>query len=160
MNTATLKLQAFGLAKIPLLFLVRPKVLRLDGARAEVKVPLGWVTKNHLGSMYFGALAIGADCVVAILALQVADQLAKQYPGLKIVPIFKDLKADFLKRAETDVIFVCEEGDKIQTMVLDARKNQQRVTGPIHARAVSAQNPQDVFAEFTLGLSLKASIAD
>ncbi len=148
----TLKLQAFGLAKIPLIFAVRPRVLESSGETLRVLVPLNYVTKNHLGSMYFGALSIGADTVVGIMALQIIDE----YPDLKMAPIFKDMQANFLKRAETNVVFECSAADQIRAMIEKSKQSGERVTEPIAVKAVSEKDASDVFAEFTLGLSLKA----
>ena len=37
----------------------------MDARALRIRIPLGWRTRNHLGSMYFGALATGADLVGA-----------------------------------------------------------------------------------------------
>lgn len=153
MLSATFKLKIFGLLKIPLLFAVNPKVRTLNAQVCEVEIGLNYFTKNHLGSMYFGALAIGADAVVAIHALNIAEKFKEK---AKIVPVFKSLEADFLRRAETDVIFSCEEGAAIEAMVNEALKTGERVTGPIGVKAYSKSDSSEVFATFTLGLSLKA----
>ena len=148
----TVRLRAFGITKIPLLFLVSPKVRRLSAEGCEISVPLNYFTKNHLGSMYFGALTIGADTAVGLLALE----LIKKFPQYQLAPIFKDLQAQFLKRAETDVLFQCSAAQQIEAMITKSANSGERVTEPIRVRAVSANNPDEVFAEFSLGLSLKA----
>ena len=149
---ATAKLKLFGLAKIPLLFATNPKVVKLDDSTAEVEIPLNYFTKNHVGCMYFGALSIGADCVVAMHALQIA----RSFPGYTVTPIFKDFRADFYKRAEDDVLFVCTEGEKIKQMVELAISSGERVTDSITATAYTPNLGSDPVAQFTLGLSLKA----
>ncbi len=58
----TISLKMFGLTKIPLLFYVGVSVVELTPERMVVRIPLNRRTRNHLGSMYFGALCIGADC--------------------------------------------------------------------------------------------------
>ncbi|MEK6553619.1 MAG: DUF4442 domain-containing protein [Bdellovibrionota bacterium] len=151
----TAKLKLFGLAQIPLLFMVNPKVLKVDNESCDLYVPLNYVTQNHLKSMYFGALAIGADAVVAILALNVAEQYKDK---ATMVPVFKNLTVDFLKRAETGVVFRCEQGAKINGMVQEALAKNERVTAPIDVVAFSKKNPEEIFARFTLGLSLKAKL--
>jgi len=63
--------------------------------------------------MYFGVLAVGADVTGGFLAMNYI-QASKS----KINLIFKDFHADFLKRAEDDVHFVCEDGIAIQNLVI------------------------------------------
>lgn len=148
---STLQLQAFGLTQVPLLFLVLPRVETIDERKANVRINLNWLTRNHLKSMYFGTLGIGADCVVGVLALHVVKKLK----DAKVIPIFKTFEANFLKRAETDVLFVCEEGETIWTMVQEAHKSGIRVTQSIAAKAVNPADHSEVYAEFKLGLSVR-----
>jgi acyl-coenzyme A thioesterase PaaI-like protein len=58
---ATLKLWAFGWLKVPMIAWVRPKVIELNDERSVIKIALTRRTKNHLNSLYFGALCVGAD---------------------------------------------------------------------------------------------------
>ena len=51
----------FGFKEVPLIGHTGVRVLELDQDRCVIRIPLGRRTKNHLGSMYLGALAIGAD---------------------------------------------------------------------------------------------------
>ena len=66
---ATAQLWAFGILKIPVLFFLKPRVLQVDIEKTEVMIKLNRKTKNHLGSMYFGVLAAGADVAGGLLAL-------------------------------------------------------------------------------------------
>ena len=66
---ANLYLKIFGITKIPLLFFCRPKIIELDSKVVEIKIPLKRRTKNHLNSMYFGALSVGADITGGFLAM-------------------------------------------------------------------------------------------
>jgi acyl-coenzyme A thioesterase PaaI-like protein len=147
---ATAILQLYGLWKIPLLFAVRPKVKKISDQEIIVEIPLNRITKNHLGSMYFGTLAIGADCAIGLLAVHHIDA-RKAKVGL----IFKDFQANFLKRAEGNVLFICNEGEKIQALVEQVIRSGERKNMPISARAVSKKNPEVVLADFVLTLSLK-----
>lgn len=83
----------FSFNKVPLLWLCRPKIVHIDEARVEVKIPLRRRTKNHLNSMYMGALVVGADVAGGFLAAMKA-----QNQGQPISLAFKGIKADFLKR--------------------------------------------------------------
>ena len=98
----TALIQAFSLIKVPLLGLIRPKIIELTAERARVRIRHNFLTKNHVGSMYFGALAMGAELSIAVRVVE-AMQIHKR----KVTFIFKDFKCDFLKRAESDVDFQC-----------------------------------------------------
>ncbi len=67
---ATLFLRYFGLTKIPLILFVRPSVLHINDESAVIRIPFRRRTKNHLGSMYFGAMSIGVDLAGGILAIK------------------------------------------------------------------------------------------
>ena len=148
----TFGLRLFGWLKIPLLASVRPSVVELTETRCVVRVPLRRWTKNHLGSMYFGALAIGADCAGGLLAM---DQIKRS--GREVSLVFKAFQATFLKRPEADVYFICEEGETIRDQVRRALATDERLTEPMHIQA-AVRLPDGAFepvAEFTLELSLK-----
>jgi acyl-coenzyme A thioesterase PaaI-like protein len=108
----TIFLRAFSFLKIPLIAYLRPRVIELSGRRIEVKLPLNRRSKNHLNAMYFGALSIGADCAGGLLAMKLIRE-----KKVKISLVFKDFQASFLKRAEGDVHFVCEQGQEIRQFV-------------------------------------------
>lgn len=148
----TVGMRLFGWLKIPLLASVRPSVVELSETRCVIKVPLRRWSKNHLGSMYFGALAIGADCAGGLLAM---DQIKRSGGGVSLV--FKAFQAQFLKRPESDVYFICEEGQAIRDQVRRALDSEERITKPMHIQA-AVKLPNGSFepvAEFTLELSLK-----
>ena len=148
----TFGMRLFGWLKIPLLASVRPSVVELTEARCVVRIPLRRWTRNHLGSMYFGALAIGADCAGGLLAM---DQIKRS--GQPVSLVFKAFQASFLKRPESDVYFICEEGGAIRDQVRRALASEDRITEPMHIQA-AVKLPDGTFepvAEFTLELSLK-----
>jgi acyl-coenzyme A thioesterase PaaI-like protein len=148
----TLGMRLFGWLKIPLLASVRPSVVELSETRCVVRIPLRRRTRNHLGSMYFGALAIGADCAGGLLAM---DQIKRS--GGHVSLVFKSFQASFLKRPESDVYFICEAGPAIRDQVRRALDSKDRVTEPmvIQAAVKLADGTFEPVADFTLELSLK-----
>jgi len=149
----TIFLRLFGLAKIPMLFACSPEVVRMGVEETIVKIPLNFMTKNHLGCMYFGVLAMGADCAGGLLAMSLIKKSKK-----KVSLLFKDFKADFLRRAEGDVYFSCKDGKKIAAQVKDAIRKKTRLnrTLKIVATTPSVSGDEPV-ANFELTLSIKAS---
>lgn len=146
----TLFVRSFGLFKIPLIFFIGPAVEELTESRCQIRIPLNYRTKNHLNSMYFGVLAAGADLAGGLIAMQMIQQ-----GGNDVSLVFKDFKAEFLKRAEGDTIFICEQGLEIKQLVQQARQTEERVEMPVNIVArVPSQGAEDV-AHFILTLSLK-----
>ncbi|HSD22334.1 MAG TPA: DUF4442 domain-containing protein [Anaeromyxobacter sp.] len=139
--------------RIPVLLFVAPRVMRLDEEVCEVKIPLGWRTRNHLGSMYFGALCAGADLAGGLHAARLT---LRRHRGVKLV--FADVKGEFLKRADGDVLFRCRDGARVAEAVRSAGESGERVTLPVEIVAlVPEKYGEEPVARFTLGLSLKRS---
>lgn len=148
---ATLGLRYFGFFKIPLLFYVSPSVIHLTHEKVVVKIPLNRKTRNHLRSMYFGAMAIGADCAAGLIAMKLIQESAR---GVSL--IFKSMDAEFLKRAESDVYFTCDQGREISDLVVAAVDSGERVELPVRVTAtVPEKFGHEPIARFTLILSLK-----
>ena len=147
----TLFLQSFGFLKIPLLFACRPSVLELTDERAVVRIRLNRTTRNHLRSMYFGTLAIGADCAGGIIAAKMIEDA-----GANVSLVFKDFHAEFLKRPEGDVHFTCVDGKAITELVQRTLASGERENLPVHVVAtVPTKMGDEPVAKFTLTLSLK-----
>ena len=147
----TLYLRTFGMLKIPLIFFCSPSVLELSEERCVVKIPLNRRTQNHLKCMYFGALSVGADVAGGIIAMRMIEA-----EKAKVSLIFKDFKAEFLKRAEGDVHFTCEEGAKIRKQVRRAIESGERENEAFEILAtVPSKLGTEPVAKFTLTLSLK-----
>jgi acyl-coenzyme A thioesterase PaaI-like protein len=149
-TVTTLQMWLFGFFKIPLIFFCRPRVVNISDKSLEVKIKLNRKTRNHLKSMYFGVLSVGADLTGGFLAMKHIRN-----HDANIALIFKDFHADFLKRAEGDVHFICDEGDKLKELVDIAYKTGERQSLPIHIKAFVPSISMDSVATFILTLSLK-----
>jgi acyl-coenzyme A thioesterase PaaI-like protein len=147
---ANLLVRLFGMLKVPMIGYVRPKVLELSAERAVVQIPLGWRTKNHLNSMYFGALAVGADLACGLIGMfhiEAADR--------PVSLVFKDMKGDFLRRPTGHVRFICDDGAAIATAVEQTLNSGERVNIPCAISATVAGS-DDPVAIFQMTLSLRA----
>lgn len=144
---STVIMRAFGLAKVPLLFACSPRVIELNEHCCRVEIPFRKIVKNHLGSVYFGALAIGADTCIGMLAM---DQISAS--GKNVSLVFKDFKANFLKRAEGPTVFVCTQGKEVSELLSETIRTGERQHRTILASAIV---DGETVAEFELTLSLK-----
>jgi acyl-coenzyme A thioesterase PaaI-like protein len=149
-ETAFLRLVSL---RIPSLLFLGPRVLELDDQGCAVKIPLDFRTKNHLGSLYVGVLCAGADLASGLNA---AWLIFRKHRKVKLS--FKDLNAQFLKRADGDVVFRSRDGARVREAIEQADATGERVTLPIEVVAtVPKKYGEEPVARFTMGLSLKRS---
>lgn len=145
----------FGLKDIPLIGTAGVRIVEMDDACCIIKVPLKRRNKNHLNSMYFGALAIGADCAGALMAL-----VENRKRGSPVNFVFKDFHADFLKRAEADTIFTCNDAAAVRATFDEALRTGERVNVPLRVVATTpAKLGVEPVAVFQLTLSVKKKSA-
>lgn len=148
-NTAFVRLFAFW--KIPLLWWVQPTVIEMSENRTELKIPLTRRTKNHLNSMYFGALGIGAEVAIAAIAVKTIADSKKPVDFL-----FKDFSGKFLKRGDGDVHFICDQGQAVKALIHKAIASGEREEGTFQSYAIVPKtDPTAHIGEFTLTMSCK-----
>ncbi len=136
--------------KIPLLFYCRPKIIFLDSNSVKFRIKLNRRVKNHLGSMYLGALAVGADIASGYFAFHYLQKHKKS-----ISLIFKDFHADFYRRSMGDVVFTCDMGEEIKDLIDKSLQSTERVNLPVIVRASVPTISDETVAKFTLTLSVK-----
>ena len=137
-----------GFFKIPMLWFVRPKVVSINNEECVVKIKLNRRTKNHVNSMYFGAMAVGADLAAGLHTFYFAgdDQNRMHF-------VFKSMDCQFLKRAESDVRFISIDGKKIKDAVDLARDSGERQNQEV---MVEGRNTDDeLVATFKMVVSAK-----
>ena len=154
MDLQNLKLTAlingFSLLKIPLLAFVSPKVVLLNEKKSEVKIALNYRTKNHLRVMYFGSLAMGAELSIALMAV---SQIQKS--KMKIDFLFKDFEAQFLKRSEGDVHFVCPDAAAVKDLIERACMTGDRLEQKFEGYAYVPKKSEEPVMTYALTLSVK-----
>lgn len=151
-----LVLKAFGLFKVPLILFSGATLYAFDDEKTIIKIPLNWRTKNHLGSLYFGALCIGADLAAGIYASHLARLSAK-----KVHLSFKGVQGEFTKRAMADSFFMVDSHRDIKQFVNEVIENPNQRMNKIIEIKVSTdptfQDPTKSVAKFELILSLKSN---
>ena len=150
MNTFAVRL--WSLRNVFLLWFVKPSILQINERRCVVRIPLNWRTRrNDIHAMYLGVLCMGADVASGLIAF---DQIQKR--KLRISFVFKDMKAEFLKRAEGDVHFTNEDGPVIQALIARTLDTGERQNVTIHVTAtVPSKLGVEPVAKFEMTLSLK-----
>jgi hypothetical protein len=147
-------LKLFAWRYIPLIGFCSPRIVRLNSTTLEVSMPHSWRTKNHLGSIYFGALAIGADLAGAFLVFSKAKAR-----GVNANFAFKDVQGQFLKRPEAAVHFISHDGDVIDAMIDQSLASGERINKPVSVVVTCPSlHGDEPMATFTLTLSVKAKL--
>lgn len=137
-----------GKLKIPMLSYTGVKLISINDNEVRVEIKLKRRTKNHLNSMYFGALAVGADVAGGIHAFYYAEKMNK-----RISFAFKGMNAQFFKRAETDCLFICGDGKKVEDAVLLSINTKERVNET--TKVIAYNKNAEVVAEFEMIVSVK-----
>ena len=150
MNTLAVRLWAFR--NVFLLWFVKPSILEINERRCVVRIRLNWRTRrNDIHAMYLGVLCMGADVASGLISF---DQMQKRKLNLSI--IFKDMKAEFLKRAEGDVHFINDDGALIMDLIERTLATGERQQATVHVRAtVPSKLGEEPVAKFEMTLSLK-----
>lgn len=148
----TFKLWGFALLKISMIFWLRPRVLELNSERSMILIPFRRRTKNHLNSMYFGALSVGADLAPGLLTLRLIEK-----QRAKCSFVFKEFTGEFLKRCEADAIFVCDQGRAISEAINRTLISKERENIILNVIATTnIESKQEVVARFKMTISIKA----
>ena len=151
MNRETLWVRMWALRNVFLLRFVKPRVVQLSDDRCEVVIPLSWRTRRRdIHAMYLGVLVMGADVAGGLIAFNLITRSKRNVSFL-----FKDVKGEFLKRAEDDVHFVCEDGAKIRDLVDRALSSGERQETTVNVTATVPTRLAEPVARFALTLSVK-----
>ena len=143
-------LDAWLKKNVPMIDYAQLTIAELNTEKCLVVIPYLPQNKNHLQSIYFGALAIGADAAAGLLAFYHST-----LSGQQLNILFKDFKASFLKRAHEDLYFLCKDAALIQQAVAEAITSGKRINVTVNVVAFIQNQPDDIIAEFVMTLSMK-----
>lgn len=137
-----------GTLKIPMIGFVRPKLLELNDETSKIRIKLRRRSKNHLNSMYFGALSVGADVAAGMHAFYFSKKM-----GRPVSFAFKSMNAKFLKRAESEITFTSNQGDVVKAAMIKSKEIGQRINEPVEV--IATDNSGEPVATFILVVSVK-----
>ena len=103
----------FLLWKLPMGFLARLRVSKLNMDESIVTAPYNYWNKNPFDSMYFAVQAMAAELSTGVLTMLYAD-------GKNISTLVTNLESKYYKKATTKIQFICLDGPKISIAIKDA----------------------------------------
>ncbi len=111
------KQKLYYLKSLPMGLISGIRLTRLDEEKSVTEVPFRWCNKNPFNSMYFAVQSMAAELSTAapvMLALKGVDA--------DIALIIIDIKAEFVKKAQSRVTFLSVDYDKIYDAVAELKK--------------------------------------
>lgn len=146
-----LMIRTFSWMRIPLIFWTGATVVAIDDEHCVIRMPFRRRNRNHLNSLYFGVLMVGADLAGGLLALTKTRER-----GRAVRFAFKDARAEFLKRAEGDTFFRCDDGVVVDRALDETFATGERVNQTVRVVATTPDQSDEPVATFELTLSVKA----
>lgn len=148
----TFRVRSWSLLNVFFLWLTRPQILELSDDRCVVRIPLNWRTRRRdIHAMYLGTLCMGADVAAGLIAFRLVQSRKE-----RVSFIFKDIRGEFLKRAEGAVVFTNNDGPLIQELLRRTLESGEREEATVNVIAtVPDKLGDEPVAKFQLTLSLK-----
>jgi len=126
------------------------KLIYLDEKKSIAEVPFRWCNKNPFQSMYFAVQSMAAELSTAAPAL-----MALKGNEANIAFIIVDVKAEFLKKAQSTITFSCLDYDKFQQSISKLDKTNDSVTVTAKTVGVDADNNDVAVFHFTWSFKVR-----
>ena len=135
---------------VPMIEYSGMSIIELNEKNSIVKMPFLAQNMNHVHSMYLGSLIIGAEVSGGGLAFYHIN-----HKNINSTVVFKDLKANFIRRAESDIYFICADSQIITDNIAIAVQKKERVNFSVKVVATANMEKLDPVAEFEFTVSIK-----
>lgn len=142
-----------GTFKIRLLGFISPKIISFSKESMIVRVRLNRRTKNHLNSMYLGALVMGAELAAGLPYAYFAT-----INKLKFSLVFASMESQYLKRPDSDVYFEVKDLSIFENLLNTSISDPNRHSLDVFVDAYTfynEENKKERVATFKLELSVK-----
>ena len=149
-NKMQRNLWIFGLFKIPMIAYCRPRITVWNEEEVVIRIKRSRRTNNHLKSMYFGALMVGADLAAGMHAFAYSSVGSK-----KISLAFKSCQANFIQRPETDVFFEAKAGAIVREMIKKSEQSKERVNAVVLVKMYDENRIEIAQAQMELSIKVK-----
>ena len=148
MAASPFRMKLFMMKHMPMGWIAGLKIVSFDESKAQVSVRYKFLNKNPFRSVYFAVLSMAAELSSGILALS-----ATHNANVPVSMLVLKMKADFLKKARTSIVFTCDDGKKIDEMVARSIETGEGQTVEVSSTGVDAAG--DKVAEFTFTWTFK-----
>lgn len=148
METTPLKMNFFLFFKLPAAFLCGVRVKYIYDSKCLVSVRYRWINMNPFKSMYFAVQAMAAELSTGVLVMNEINKRNEKFSMLVV-----SNKASFIKKATGKITFICDEGDKVKTVL-----NQTLIDGEgktFWMKSIGKNESGDLVSEMEFEWSIK-----
>jgi acyl-coenzyme A thioesterase PaaI-like protein len=141
-----------GIATMPMMRYVRPKLVELSDERAVVRIDVSRRSRNGYHSLFLGALAAGGDCVAGLFPMNFMFET-----GHRTMPLVKSVSSEYYKRVNSYAHFTCTQGNELYQLCNEVVTSGERREIVVH---VIVTAPAEFGAEPVARISQVMSIRD
>jgi len=132
---------------LPSIFFWKVKVKSLNAEKCEISIPFKWRTQNPFKSIYFAAQSGAAELSTGALALLAIAGKGKH--SMLVV----DFRASFTKKADSNIIFTCENGKDFFNCIDSLKSSGDK--GIVPALSIGRNTKGEKVAEINITWSFK-----
>lgn len=145
------KMKLYLLFNLPMAFIAGLKVIEASGTKVSVSVPYKFLNKNPFKSMYFAVLSMAAELPTGIIALNEVSN-----NKIPVSMLVLNMKASFLKKTRSKVVFSCTDIEKIKTAISESVAKNEGQTVVIESVGIDQED--NIVAEFSFEWTFKPKI--
>lgn len=146
------KFRLFLLKNLPAAYFSGVRIISLSADKSEASVPFSWFTTNPFRSTYFACLSMAAEMSTGVLAMA---HLHKRKPPVSM--LITSTTAQFVKKATSKTIFLCEDGSKIEEAITRCIRSGE--PEQVVATSTGRNLAGDTIAIFTFTWSFKIKVS-
>ena len=113
---------------LPMGFIAGLKVVSFSETQVQVSVPYKFLNKNPFRSIYFAVLAMAAELSSGLSAMAALENAT-----VPVSMLVLNMKADFIKKAKSRIIFSCSDGNKIRKAIAKSIETGEGQTAEVMA---------------------------
>ncbi|MFD1315868.1 DUF4442 domain-containing protein [Namhaeicola litoreus] len=142
------KVNKFIMIKLPSAFLSGVRLKEISDGKAVASVKFQWINQNPFKSMYWATQGMASELATGILLMKGVDNSQQ-----KLSTLVTAQTGEFYKKAIGRINFICDDGDKINSIISKAieTKEGQKVL----LTATGYNEDQEVVSYFTYTWSIK-----
>jgi len=142
-----IKFFGFMLFRLPSLLFWGIRVKNMDNDHCQIHIPFNWRTKNPFKSIYFAALSGAAELSTGLLVQK------NVFENGTFSMLVVESIANFHKKADTDIVFSCDQGREVNAFF--ATLDKPNASGTLLLTSVGRNKNNQIVAEFKFKWSLK-----